>query len=348
MPLDTANKRYSMISFGLENQVLFEPNGLVQSGNRQALIGVYSGVEILNPDEIECPDGSSHANINAALADLEERFEALKRGSCTQGDLVKNQVALHEIIVMIICTLRDCCESISSSSSSSDTFPSSSSSDIGSSSSASVASSSSSTSTSSTSSESVPSSSSSAPSSSSSDASSSSSSPSSSPSSSDPINVACCVGEDLPSVLQCVATFGDASVTFDVFVNDGDGSESNPICWYPNLSNPECLNHEVDPSDPCFWCIDGLDNPDRLNQQMLIPCELCCLKNVDGWDFYITMFVLCKQRVDTCDAPFLVKQAPTKIASGTCDPFNWAASGTVTDVSGTGATCSWSATFTPS
>jgi len=302
-----------------------------------------------DPDEIECPDGSSHANINAALADLEERFEALKRGSCTQGDLVKNQVVLHEVIVMIICTLRDCCENISSSSSSSDTSPSSSSSDIGSSSSASVASSSSSTSISSTSSESVPSSSSSAPSSSSSDASSSSSSPSSSPSSSDGVDgVACCVGEVLPSVLQCVATFGDASVTFDVFVNNGDGSEGNPICWYPNLGNPECLNHEVDPSDPCFWCTDVLGDPDRVNQQMLIPCELCCLKNADGWDFYITMFVLCKQRVDSCDAPYFVKQAPTKIASGTCDPFTWAASGTVTDFSGTGATCSWSATFTPS
>ena len=44
MAVDTAQKRYSMIAFGDDNQMLFEVDGAVDLDDRQHLLGAYSGI----------------------------------------------------------------------------------------------------------------------------------------------------------------------------------------------------------------------------------------------------------------------------------------------------------------
>jgi hypothetical protein len=44
MAVDTAQKRYSMIAFGDDNQMLFETDSSVDLDDRQHLLGCYSGI----------------------------------------------------------------------------------------------------------------------------------------------------------------------------------------------------------------------------------------------------------------------------------------------------------------
>ena len=44
MSVDTAEKCYSMIAFGDDNQMLFEVDGAVDLDDRQHLLGCYSGI----------------------------------------------------------------------------------------------------------------------------------------------------------------------------------------------------------------------------------------------------------------------------------------------------------------
>lgn len=62
------------------------------------------------PAEIECLNGTKYCWIYEILEDVNEKLDALKRGSCTPNDLVKNQMVMYEIIIVIICILEGCCD----------------------------------------------------------------------------------------------------------------------------------------------------------------------------------------------------------------------------------------------
>lgn len=49
MAVDTAQKRYSMIAFGDDNQMLFEVDAAVDLDDRQHLLGCYSGIAFDSP-----------------------------------------------------------------------------------------------------------------------------------------------------------------------------------------------------------------------------------------------------------------------------------------------------------
>jgi len=50
MAVDTANKRFSMMTLGRPGQPpLFVPDGSIGQGDRQALLGLYSGIAAEEP-----------------------------------------------------------------------------------------------------------------------------------------------------------------------------------------------------------------------------------------------------------------------------------------------------------